>query len=125
MVTACYGAVVSTYYYFHCTKHRLSGGCFTRQAWGAGNADLIDTFKFVMYHVLECGPENIGLHSEHEDDDWANISVDDDVRRQHLRDTEHIFPHSDDWDFMDRLLPGTNMKQAWLSAEMAKLDNPT
>lgn len=115
---------MSTYYYFHCTKHQASGGQFTRQAWGAGNADLIDAFKFVMYHVLECGPESIGMHSEHDDDDYAatHYGVDDEIRRQFLEETRHIFPRSNDWGFMQNVEPGQDHKELWVAAELAELD---
>jgi hypothetical protein len=113
---------VSTYYYFHCTKHQSSGGCFTRQAWGAGNAELIDSFKFVMHHVLECGPESIGMHSEHYDDDWSNTNVDGDARRQHLEDTAHIFPRSNDWEFVNHGPKGTDLNAEWIAAQLATLE---
>lgn len=109
---------MSTYYYFHCTKHKLSGGLFTRQAWGSGNADLIDTFKFVMYHTLQCGPESIGVHSEHDDDEWANTNFDDEPRRQHLNDTAHIFPRSNDWEFVSNGPAGTDLNAEWIAAEL-------
>src|ERR1700757_2901469 len=99
---------MSTYYYFHCKKHQISGGWYSRQMWGAGNADLIDTFKFVMHHALECGPENIGMHSEYDEQAYwptTNSPSDGDdnsgeSRRQHLLDTAKIWPHSDDWRHM-------------------------
>lgn len=112
---------MSTYYYFHCDKHQVSGGCWTRQAWGWGNADLIDAFKFVMYHVSECGPENIGMHSEHDDDDYANTSFEDEHRREHLEQTVDIFPRSDDWRFMGGQAPGTDFKAAWVQQQLSEL----
>lgn len=118
---------MSTYYYFHCKKHQQSGGCFTRQAWGYGNADLIDTFKFVMYHVAECGTENIGMHSEHEDDPYTptNFDNEDGARREFLEQTAHIFPHSNDWGFMSRLPEGGDPKTLWVAAELAELSDDT
>jgi hypothetical protein len=115
---------MSTYYYFHCAKHQASGGCWTRQAWGWGNADLIDTFKFVMYHVRECGPENIGMHSEHEDfgSDWANTSFEDEHRRPHLEATRGIFPHSNDWQFVEDAPKNADLDQLWTEAELAELE---
>lgn len=117
---------MSTYYYHHCTKCQLSGGLFTRQAWGCGNADLIDTFKFVMWHISECGPEYIGMHSEHEDDQYSNTNCDLDGghRRQHLNQTAHIFSRSNDWQFMAEAPPGTDLEQLWLEQELAELEPP-
>lgn len=115
---------MSTYYYFHCTKHQVSGGCWTRQAWRWGNADLIDAFKFVMYHVAECGEENIGMHSEHDDDAWANTSFEDEHRRAHLEQTAHIMPHSNDWAFMAEHGKSADWKALWVAAELARLEPP-
>ena len=112
---------MSTYYYFHCNKHQLSGGLFTRQAWGYGSADLIDTFKFVMYHVKECGPENIGMHSEHEEENWIQTNCGG-KRRQHLLDTRDIFPHSDDWEFMENIPHGEDYNPFWVETELARLE---
>lgn len=111
---------MSTYYYFHCTKHMQEGGCFTRQAWGYGNADLIEAFKFVMYHVRECGQQHIGMHSEHEGDDYASTCIDDDVRREFLEATKDIMPHSSDWAFMERAA-GKDWKELWVSEQLAQI----
>ena len=106
---------MSTYYYFHCTKHQESGGCWTRQAWGYGNADLIEAFKFVMYHVRECGEQNIGMHSEHDDDGYTSTCIDDDARAAFLENTRDIFPHSDDRAFM--VDHRGNEKVAWVDVQ--------
>lgn len=118
---------MSTYYYFHCDKHQVSGGCWTRQAWGWGNADLIDAFKFVMYHVAECGPENIGMHSENDEHAYTptNYDTDGSLRREFLEQTAHIFPRSGDWGFMASIPEGADYKAAWVNAEMAHLDAET
>jgi hypothetical protein len=117
---------VSTYYYFHCTNHqpRQAGGCWTRQAWGWGNADLVDAFKFVMLHVRDCGEQYIGMHSEHADDNDTNTSYEDEHRRPFLEAARGIFPHSDDWAFMDKLPEKTNPDDAWTQAELAELPAP-
>lgn len=114
---------MSTYYYFHCTKHQQSGGCFTRQAWGYGNADLIDTFKFVMYHVRECGEQHIGMHSEHDDDSYTPTHIDEEgSRREFLEWTRGIFPRSNDWEFVNHGPTGTDLDAEWIRAELAELD---
>lgn len=109
---------MSTYYYFHCTKHMESGGCWTRQAWGYGNADLIEAFKFVMHHVRTCGEEHIGMHSEHNDDEYVSTVIDDDARRAFLEATRGIWPHSDDWAFVRRE-DGT--VDGWVDEELVKV----
>jgi hypothetical protein len=111
---------MSTYYYFHCTAHQQSGGNFTRQAWGYGNADLIDTFKFVMYHVSECGPENIGMHSEHDANEYTSTGCDNPgARREFLAATAHIFPRSNDWKFMEE--HRADARQEWIAAELGEI----
>ncbi|WP_094359871.1 hypothetical protein [Mycobacterium marinum] len=117
---------MSTYYYFHCEKCRqLSGGCFTRQAWGYGNADLIDTFKFVMHHIRECGEQHIGMHSEYADDGRTTTSFDTEggQRRQHLEATADIWPYSNDWGFMAEHghKEIAELKRLWVDSEIAEL----
>lgn len=116
---------MSTYYYFHCTKHKQSGGCWTRQAWGYGNADLIESFKFVMYHIRECGPESIGMHSEHEDNEYINIDSNEDSRREFLSVTADIMPRSNDWEFMGRYGSRGNWKEQWVAEELAEIEEPS
>lgn len=112
---------MSTYFYFHCSEHKVSGGCWTRQAWGLGNADLIDAFKFVMYHVSECGPDSVGIHSEYDDEGWGNTSFEKEHRRQHLEQTAHIFPRSDDWEFMAQIPNGEDFRERWVRDQLAEI----
>jgi hypothetical protein len=37
-------------YKFFCKKCDKTGGGFSSQAWGTGNADIIDSFRFIMKH---------------------------------------------------------------------------
>ena len=57
---------MSTYYYFKCSKCNEIGGMLTRQAGGWGNFHVVSSFKFLAFHIKNCGPEYIGL--VHEDD---------------------------------------------------------
>ncbi len=81
---------MSTYYYFVCNKCSKYGGFISRQAWGYGNFDIIDSFKFIVKHKQECGTENIGLAVEH--DIFENYEEDKD-----LPSDKDVFPHSNDW----------------------------
>lgn len=81
---------MSTYYYFVCKKCSKYGGFLSRQAWGYGNFDIIDSFKFIAKHMSECGSENIGVVSEHYIDE--NYGED-----KELPSDVDVYPRSDDW----------------------------
>lgn len=85
------GNNVSTYYYFGCKKCQSRGGFFSRQMWGWGNADIIDSFQFIMKHSDYCGEENIYILSEH--DDYL-----DSLKEDKSEELMKYFPCSDDWD---------------------------
>ena len=55
---------MSTYYYFKCSKCDEIGGMLTRQAGGWGNFYVVSSFKFLAYHIKNCGPEYIGVVHE-------------------------------------------------------------
>ncbi|PYI54259.1 hypothetical protein [Paenibacillus flagellatus] len=89
---------MSTTYYFVCKKCRRKGGFYTRQAWGWGNFDIIDSFKFLAYHTKQCGEEQIGVVSEHNEDyedDLYNERVD-----FYKSESYDFFPFSNDWQLM-------------------------
>lgn len=122
---------MSTDYYHHCRKCNVLGGLMTRQAWGTGNASLIDTFKFIMHHALRCGEDHLRVVSEHSwvtDGEFPNTLVDRSARLRHLVETRHIFPCSADWTFVagpngDRQ-PQTlgqvdDVNQTWIEKERA------
>lgn len=102
-----------TYYYFTCLKCRTRGGVFGEQAWGWGNFDMIESFKYLAHHIRTCGEDSIRVISE---------DVDDYVDQLHgeyntfLEQTKHIFPHSKDWEFLDRwkTLKVEEMKLKWV-----------
>lgn len=83
---------MSTYYKFVCKEHNTAGGFLTRQAWGHGNINIIETFKFLALH-MNCRPY---LVSEYDEDDgtsedlWSN-------KEKFITDTHGMMPHSDDW----------------------------
>lgn len=104
---------MSTYYYFSCTKCRTRGGVFGKQAWGWGDFDMIESFKYLAHHIRTCGEDSIRVISE---------DVEDYVDQLHgeynhfLEETKHIFPHSRDWQFLDKwkMLKVDEMKEKWV-----------
>ncbi|MDH4130057.1 MAG: hypothetical protein OEV44_14970 [Spirochaetota bacterium] len=84
---------MSTYYYFECKEcNKVGKGIFTRQAWGWGNADIIDCFQFIMKHSAQCGSENISIKSEYDFEDEGRIPETDNAE-----DLNDYFPYSEDW----------------------------
>lgn len=81
---------MSTYYCFTCEKCKLKGGFFSRQAWGSGNADIIDSFRFIMRHSMCCGVGFIGVDSEH----GGNYEY---FEEDNSEDLLGYFPCSSDW----------------------------
>lgn len=81
---------MSTDYVFMCKECRKYGGGFTSQAWGTGNADIIDSFRFIMKHNLFCRGEFAVLNKDN--GEHENLEPD--------RDDELLgfFPHSNEWD---------------------------
>ncbi len=104
---------MATYYYFTCQKCRTRGGVFGEQPWGWGNFDMIESFKFLAHHIRTCGEEHIRVISE---------EVDEYIDQLHgeyntfLEQTKHIFPHSKDWEFLDRWksLKVEELKEKWV-----------
>ena len=60
--------IMSTYYFIGCEKCKEIGGFYSKQAWGWGNMDIVETFKFLAFHTEKCGHENIKIISEHDDE---------------------------------------------------------
>jgi len=110
---------VSTYYHFVCIKCQQSGGFFSRQAWGWGNFDIIDSFKFLAHHVNECGQDQIRVGCEHDEGDVKDMT-DPENREQFLRDTTQYFPCSDDWRFMAGTTSSSEANAAWIKKELAE-----
>jgi hypothetical protein len=81
------------FYYFHCTLCRETGGFFSRQAWGWGNFDIIESFKFLAAHT-PCDSITI----IHEDKAEAQDEQRWEKRLQDKDDSVyHYFPHSNDY----------------------------
>ena len=84
---------MSTYYYFACKKCKKLGGFFSRQAWGWGNADVIDSFQFIMKHTGSCGEEHIIILSEFVLDNYTDEGYTDDTSDE----LKQYYPRSTDW----------------------------
>jgi hypothetical protein len=125
---------MSTYYYLRCPACKEIGGFYSRQAWGWGNANIIDTFKFLMAHtqcaytlndakvIVDYGKPVIEIVSEHDE-----YSEEEERKwQEHRKQLKDIFPRSDDWkfiaDFRD-IMPPTAcevISEAWLKNETQK-----
>ncbi|MCK5603850.1 hypothetical protein KAR91_18330 [Candidatus Pacearchaeota archaeon] len=81
---------MSTYYKFQCPVCKKTGGFFSRQAWGYGNCALIDNFKFMIKHMVECSANMLIIISEH-DSDCYDAEEDTDYLNN------NYMPHSRDW----------------------------
>jgi len=105
---------MSTYYTFRCPNCAEQGGFFSRQAWGWGNANLFDNFKFVVAHV-DCG-NILQVLNEH-DDDYGDVNeelawlerLDSD---EYLRDS--VWPHAAEWKDVSESWEGAHAK--WRAA---------
>lgn len=89
---------MSTYYYFKCNKCKRKGGFFSRQAWGWGNFDIIDSFKFLAFHTDNCGEEYIIVISEHSEDYEEDLNIE--IINYYKKESFDHFPSSNDWKFM-------------------------
>jgi hypothetical protein len=78
---------MGTDYKFYCNKCEKTGGGFSRQAWGTGNADIIDSFRFLMKHTY-CGK---GF-------DIVNFDSYCDMEEDNDPDLLGYFPHSHEWE---------------------------
>jgi hypothetical protein len=104
---------MSTYYYVGCERCKQYGGSITRQAWGWGNMDIVETHAFICNHIAECGEENLRFISEHSDqmDEWTWVTgfperpddPDDPFEPKSASYSYPTFPHSDDWGCVDDL----------------------
>lgn len=66
------------------------GISFAHMGWGWGNADIIDTFRFIMKHTDLCGHEHIKILRE-DDYDYDEFEEDRDDS------LNGYYPCSDDW----------------------------
>lgn len=86
------------------------------QAWGWGNFDMIESFKFLAYHIEKCGEDSIRVISE-EEEQYVDLLHDE--YNQFLEETKHIFPHSQDWEFLvhAQALTVDEVKQKWVDEQ--------
>ncbi|MGG1663835.1 hypothetical protein [Brevibacillus sp. NRS-1366] len=74
---------------------------------------MIESFKYLAHHIRTCGEDSIRVISEDMDDyvDQLHGEYND-----FLEETKHIFPHSRDWEFLDRwkALKVEEMKEKWV-----------
>ena len=88
------------YYKFICKKCCVSGGFFSSQAWGFGNFDIIENFKFIGRH-LYCEDENLDLALRIVGEgnglyyDYPSEQPEDFVKY-----TKSFMPHSNDWELV-------------------------
>ena len=107
---------MSTYYYFACDRCKEYGGWFSRQAWGWGNMDIVDTFAFLANHAdhVDHYQDEVELRviSEHDtyalhQEGWTKIISPEAVDLadyERIADYDRItFPHSADWDRQEEL----------------------
>lgn len=100
---------MGTYYGLRCNKCKEQGGFFSRQAWGWGNADIIENTVFLMAHA-ECFNKYQGEENEHleiiSEYDWG-YRKDEEILwwYENLNNPDSIaanaFPKSKDWDVAD------------------------
>ncbi len=122
---------MSTYYYFKCDGCKLIGGFFSRQALATGNFDIIESFKFLAYHTIYCPKGSVTTFIEHDVLDlkeagYKHVSNPKNEEETHarkffLKETEDIFPHSDDYGFMQDLKEGDSCREKWMQKELHKM----
>jgi hypothetical protein len=117
---------MSTYYKLRCGACEEQGGHFTRQAWGWGNADVIENTVFLMAHA-DCfdryqgdpETETITIISEH-DREYNN---DEESLKwiENLQDPKSVagsaFPHCDEWKLV---ADGGDIKAWWQASKSGK-----
>lgn len=87
---------MSTYYTFRCPKCEEQGGFFSRQAWGWGNCEIFENFKFHVAHsgcgVLQILKEDDSLYAnERERLRWLDhLKRDEDLRSL-------VWPRAGEW----------------------------
>ena len=85
---------MSTYYQLRCDSCDQQGGFFSRQAWGWGNADLIENHKFLMHHA-ECPTLRVLREFDDEYGDKAAEKRWDDAIGDPESIAHHAWPHGE------------------------------
>jgi hypothetical protein len=82
---------MSTDYYLSCTVcKKTSEFAFSRQAWGWGGADIINTFRFLMYHADNCNRDLMILTGD-------SLDMGGGFHRFSEEDVDYYFPFSHSW----------------------------
>lgn len=92
---------MSNDYYLYCEKCKKHTYSFSRQAWGWGNANIIQSFRFIMKHLAQCDQEDLPGWRENP----LSIRILGDGDHELLKSTidknedlKKYFPFSSDWD---------------------------
>lgn len=96
---------MSTYYKFICKECNVSGGFLSRQAWGTGNFDIIETFKFLGLH-LNHNPHLVSEFTE------EYMEIPEECHLVFIEQTRGIMPASNDWGIV-RENEWKNVEKAW------------
>lgn len=97
---------MSTKYAFYCRKNNMLGGFFSKAAWGWGDFDFVQAFKFLSYCISKHGHRSIDIISE-KDREWRDAihifnpkNKDEELLfNKFIDDTKDVFPYSKDWTY--------------------------
>ncbi|WP_238933385.1 hypothetical protein [Brevibacillus choshinensis] len=80
---------------------------------------MIESFKFLAHHIRTCGEDSIRVISEEVDDYVDQLHTE---YNEFLEETKHLFPHSNDWAFLDRWkkLSVEELKEKWVEENKIK-----
>lgn len=110
---------MSTYYHLRCEECAEDGGFFSRQAWGWGNADIIENMVFLMQHS-DCNNEyqsdtNFRIICESVKPEnainWARTLSDPESR------SFDAFPRASEW----KIAEDGNIREWWENEGRAKV----
>jgi len=121
-------------YALYCKKCDELGATFCiDEIWGLFEVPIIDFFKFMTYHIKNCGEKNIKIinwdASEWgEDKKCVTYLLNTKEYKEFLRKTEGLFPESRDWFFAKEVLDQVGseeyecekyhrLEQAWLKKQ--------
>ncbi|MED4752201.1 hypothetical protein [Brevibacillus choshinensis] len=83
---------------------------------------MIESFKFLAHHIHTCGEDSIRVISEEVDDYVDQLHKE---YNEFLEETKHLFPHSNDWAFLDRWkeLSVDELKEKWVEENKIEYDD--
>ena len=115
---------MSTDYKFVCgTCGAVSDGMLTRRYSGLGYFDIIDVYKFLMYHAVTLGHTGIEFMAGHDDRTliYGNEPAVGLMKRsEFLEATRGIFPGSADWEFMRVNWNKPDFEEVWTDRMLRK-----